>query len=247
MAVSAGLGLAIGVTTPPRSGSFCTAACVTYPYTNVAAFVPGDYIWMYPAMLATLLLVIVAVCIAELARGARAPLGRIGAAFAVMAGSILAVDYFVQLAVVQPSLIKGETDGLALLSMYNPHGIAIALEDIGYFVMGLAFVALAAALPPSGRLARGIVGVLASGGVLLVAGLPTFGAALGPDLGYTYEVFAIAVGWSALIVAGAMLSVLFRGERRNLFGRSGGIGPGSARRSGLDLGDRSADSALAAE
>ena len=218
MAVSAGIGLAIGVTTPPRSGSFCTAACVTYPYTDVAAFVPGDYIWMYPAMIATLLLVIVAVCIAELAPGARAPFGRVGAAFAVMAGSILAVDYFVQLAVVQPSLIKGETDGLALLSMYNPHGLAIALEDIGYFVMGLAFLALAAALSPNGRLARAIVGVLAVGGALLIAGLPVLGATLGPDLGYAYEVFAIAVGWTALIVAGAMLSARFRRERRTLLG-----------------------------
>jgi hypothetical protein len=43
---------AIAFATPPRSGPFCTmSACVTAPYTDVAAFFPRDYVWMYPALL----------------------------------------------------------------------------------------------------------------------------------------------------------------------------------------------------
>jgi hypothetical protein len=32
----------------------------------------------------------------------------------------------------QPSLLKGETEGLTLFLQYNPDGIFIALEDLGY-------------------------------------------------------------------------------------------------------------------
>jgi hypothetical protein len=28
--------------------------------------------------------------------------------------------------------MNGETDGLSILTQYNPHGIFIALEEIGY-------------------------------------------------------------------------------------------------------------------
>ena len=44
----------------------------------------------------------------------------------------------------QPSILLGETEGFALLTQYNPHGVFIALEDLGYFLMGMAFVFLGA-------------------------------------------------------------------------------------------------------
>ena len=43
-----------GVATPARSGPFCgptTWACVPAPYTDVAQFIPGDYLWLIPAIL----------------------------------------------------------------------------------------------------------------------------------------------------------------------------------------------------
>lgn len=43
---------ALGVTTPPRSGPMCRLnVSATFPYTDVAAYVPRDYLWMYPALL----------------------------------------------------------------------------------------------------------------------------------------------------------------------------------------------------
>jgi len=42
----------IAIATPPRSGPFCAmASCVTYPYTDVAAFFSRDYLWMFPGIL----------------------------------------------------------------------------------------------------------------------------------------------------------------------------------------------------
>jgi hypothetical protein len=51
-----------GVTTPPRSGPFCTDSCIEYPYTDAAAYVPCDYLWMYRALIAVLLFVVLVAC-----------------------------------------------------------------------------------------------------------------------------------------------------------------------------------------
>ncbi|HEX8940942.1 MAG TPA: hypothetical protein VF763_12350 [Candidatus Limnocylindrales bacterium] len=216
VALSAAVALAVGVTTPPRSGAFCTADCVTYPYTDVAAFVPGDYLWMYPALLVTGLLAVLTACLAVVVPNGRRALGLGATALAVVAAASLAIDYAVQLAAVQPSLLHGETAGLSLLSMYNPHGVFIAIEDLGYFTMGLAFLAAAAALPRRSGLERAVVALLALGGALLVGLLLVLAPLLGADLGYQYEVLAMAVGWGTLIVAGPLLGVALRREGSRL-------------------------------
>jgi hypothetical protein len=108
--------------TPPRSGPFCTmSACVTAPYTDVAAFFPRDYLWMYPALLVTALFVVLMACIHQYASADRKLFSLIGVCFAVIAAAVIMADYFMQLTVMQPSLLQGETDGLSLLSQYNPH------------------------------------------------------------------------------------------------------------------------------
>jgi hypothetical protein len=63
MVVVGVVGLSVAVTTPPRSGPYCRSDCVTYPYTDVAAFVPRDYLWLYPGLLLVLLFVALAACI----------------------------------------------------------------------------------------------------------------------------------------------------------------------------------------
>jgi hypothetical protein len=54
----------------------------------------------------------------------------LGIVFATISCTLLVGDYFIQISVIQPSLLKGETDGIALLTQYNPHGIFIALEEV---------------------------------------------------------------------------------------------------------------------
>ena len=48
------------------------------------------------------------------------------------------VDYFLQLTVVVPSLQAGETDGLSLFTQYDPHGLFIAMEALGYLMLTVA-------------------------------------------------------------------------------------------------------------
>jgi hypothetical protein len=58
-----------------------------------------------------------------------------------MATFVLITDYFIQVSVIQPSLLAGETDGISILSQFNPHGIIKVLEEIGLMFMILSFFA----------------------------------------------------------------------------------------------------------
>ena len=136
----------LGVTTPPRAGVFCQAACVGYPYTDVAAFVPRDYWWMYPGLLGALLFAALALCLHPVVAPARRLPAAIGTGAAVIGATALVLDYAVQLMVMQPALQAGETDGLSPWSQYDPHGMFIALENLGYALFGAAFVLLGTAL-----------------------------------------------------------------------------------------------------
>ena len=65
-----------------------------------------------------------------------------GVSFAAMSALVLSADYFIQVSVIQPSLLSGETEGIALLTQFNPHGIFIVLEEMGFLLMSISFVAL---------------------------------------------------------------------------------------------------------
>lgn len=209
-ASAAALGIAV-TTAPARSGPFCLVEqCITYPYTDAAAFVPNDYLWMYPAFLMGPLFAVLVVCIHHYAPADNKVFGQVALSFAVISATALATNYFIQLTVVQPSLLKGEVEGLSLLSQYNPHGVFIALEDIGYLAMGVAFLFVAAVFNRRETLGRVIRYLFIASGVLAVGSLVLLALLYGHDLEYRYEVVAILVNWTALIVSGTLLGVFFK-------------------------------------
>ncbi len=211
-AASAAIALVLGALTPPRGGSFCRGSCIsiTYPYTDAASFVPRDYLWMYPAFLMATLFVVLVACVHRRAPAGRKVLGSVASAFAVIAATALTADYFIQLAVMQPSLLKGEAGGLSAFSAYNPQGVFVALEDLGYLMMGIAFAFVAGTLGRGERLERTTRLTLFTASALAVGSLVVLAALYRSDLGYRYEVVVIVVDWLALIASGVMLSVLFR-------------------------------------
>lgn len=206
--------LALGITTPPRSGPYCRAGCVTYPYVDAAEYVPRDYLWMYPALLSALAFIVLAVCVHFWAPAGWQAFSAIGAGLAVLAGGVLAIDYAIQLSVMQAGLRTGETAGLSPLSQYNPHGLFIGLEDLGYAVLGLAFVFLGVALvKASPTPARAAGWALTGGGGVTLVLLVLLSAVYRTRLDYRFEVMALLVSWLVLIVAGALLSVTFARAR----------------------------------
>ena len=202
--------LVVSVSTPPRSGPWCNDGCVAYPYTDVAAYVPRDYLWMYPEVLLTLLFLLLAVCLLHWVPPQRRLSSAMAVCFAVIGGTVLLVDYGIQLTVLQPALLAGQTEGMSALTQYNPHGVFIALENVGYAVLGIAFLFLGAALTAgTSRLERAVRWVFIVGGVLILAALVMFAAIYRAELDVRFEVMSLSITWLVLIVSGTLLTVVF--------------------------------------
>ena len=125
-AIMAAVSLGMAITTPPRSGPFCRGDCVGYPYADAAAYVPRDYLWMYPAIVLTLLIMVLVQCINYQIEPSRRVLSGIGLTLSAVGAGTLIIDYAVQLTFIQPAVLNGETEGLSPWSQYNPHGVFIA-------------------------------------------------------------------------------------------------------------------------
>ncbi|MGA2477151.1 MAG: hypothetical protein ABSG63_00185 [Spirochaetia bacterium] len=206
--VVAAVFMVIGVLTPARSGPFAKPAdIVPYPYTNVAAFVPVDYIWLYPGILLAPVFILLMACIKKNDSEQRKLFGRISLSFATMYAALIVADYFIQLAVIQPSLRSGETSGLSLFTQYNPHGLFIALEAIGYLLMSTSL--LFASFQFSGTaLQRAVKWIFISDFCLAVVAFILL-CLVNFDI-IAFEVTALSINWLALISGGILIGILAR-------------------------------------
>jgi hypothetical protein len=210
--------LVMAITTPPRSGPYCQAGCVGYPYTNVAAYVPRDYLWMYPAILVALLSIVLVQCIHHQTEPSRRVLSGVGVTLTAIGAGALIIDYATQLTFLQPALLLGETDGLTPWSQYNPHGVFIALENVGYLLLNIAFLFIGVAMVRTpAKLWRASGWVFVAGGALTLAALVLYAALYRANLEYRFEVAAIGLTWLVLIPAPVLLIIsLLRGEPSGL-------------------------------
>ena len=123
---------------------------------------------------------------------------------------VLLGDYFVQFSMVPVSLMNGQTEGIALLTRYNPYGVFIVLEELGYLLMSLSFVFLAPVFATQGRLASAVRWVFVAEFVLTTAFLIVISTVYGLERMDRFEIAAISINWLVLIVNGVLMSVLFR-------------------------------------
>jgi hypothetical protein len=162
------------------------------------------------ALVLTLLAIVIVECIHDRITPDRVLLSRIGVAFTIMGVAILVVDYASQLTFIQPALLLSETEGLSPWSQYNPHGIFIALENVGYLLLNLAFLFLGLAmLRMPIRLWRAAGWVFAGGGALTLALLVLYSLIYRVRLDYRFEVTAICITWLVLIVAPVLLIIAY--------------------------------------
>jgi hypothetical protein len=208
-ALTTAVSFLLAILTPPKAGPFCVENCVGYPYADIAAYIPRDFLWMYPALLPAPLFVMMISGLHHHAAVGRKQFSRLAIAFGAIAATLLTADYFIQLRVIQPAILKGELDGLAPLTQYNPHGVFIALEEAGYLAMGVAFLFAAVAVSARDRLHRSVRWVFGTGFAAIVLLLVALSIAYGFDVEYRFEVAAIAVDWTVLIVTGALLARIY--------------------------------------
>jgi hypothetical protein len=209
---------AIAFFTPPLTGPFCKANCMVYPYPDIVSRFPRDYIWMYPAILLSMCFVVLMAFLHHSAPKKKKLFSLIGLSFGLMSASVLIIDFFVQLSVIQPSLLKGEHDGIAILSQFNPHGIFIVLEEIGYLFMSIALLCMVPIFSKASRLKKAIRWVFISNFALTMISLILISVFFGLSREYRFEVAAITFNWFALIVSGILLGILLSpaiGYQRN--------------------------------
>jgi hypothetical protein len=199
----------VAVLTPPLSGPYCAEGCYTYPYAGIAARFPRDYYWMYPAMLVFGAYAVLLAAVHRFAAPEKKLFSLAGLFFGWFAAAVLIADFFVQVSVVPPSLAKGETDGIALLTQFNPHGLFIVLEELGYLLMSVSFLFLGAVFDGN-RLRRAVRYTFLAAAVLNLAAFAFYAAAYGIHREYRFEVAAITINWLALIVSGILLGRVFR-------------------------------------
>jgi len=210
-ALLATISFGIAVTTPPRTGPFAAPeSLIAYPYELAAQFVPRDFLWLYPTLLMMAAFLVLAICVAHAAPDDRRLFGTIGLTLAAISFTVIAADYFVQLQVVQPSLLRAEeAASVVTLSQYNPHGVFVVLENLGYLTMAVSFAFLGLALGAS-KLERATRRVLVTGTALTVLAFAGMSAYFGLGLEYRFEVIAIMFDWLTLVAAGTMLALVFR-------------------------------------
>ena len=207
-AVTAAMSLSVAIGTPPRSGPFCSGGCLSYPYLDTGAFVPRDYLWMYPALAVTALAVLLAACLHERVPARRRALVRAGRSFVAIGATALLLDYGVQLTVLQPALLSGQVEGLVPWTQYLPYGLFIAFENVGYSALNVGLGLLGAGLlARTDRWERRVGWVFVATGVLTVIALVSFAGLYGTRLDYRFEVWSIFLGWAALIVGPGLLLI----------------------------------------
>ncbi len=185
---------------------------VPYPFTSdvIADQWPVDYLWMYPAMLVMLLFVAFATSAHEYAPPTRKIFSLLGLCFATMAATILLIDYFIQVTVLPLSLAKGQLDGWAMLTMYNPNGVFLALEELGYLLMSLALAVLSPVFTGITGVQRTLRWLLVLSFAAVIGALVMVSAIRGVDRGDLFEVIVFVIVWLTLIVTGPLVAVVFR-------------------------------------
>lgn len=200
----------IAFLTPPLSGPFCTGGCFTYPYSDVASRFPRDYFWMYPAMILNIVYYVLMVAIHYMSPIEKKIFSHIGLSFAFLSMATFVIDYFLQVSVIQPSLVLGETDGIALLSQFNAHGVFIALEEIAFIMMSMSMLFMTPVFVGKTKSEKAIRFIFSGSFVLNVVTFALFTVSYGIFREYRFEVASFSINWLALVTSGIFLSVVFR-------------------------------------
>jgi len=200
----------------PPSGPNCPGNCMNYPYPDILSYYPRDYYWMYLAVFQLCAFLIFMIANHFIAPVERKIFSFISVAFAMISTTILLGDYFLQFSVVPISVMKGQTEGIALLTQYNGHGIFIVLEELGFTMMSIAFIFLSPIFSMKNRLEQAIRWILLMPFVVNVFAFIFYSIQFGLDRDYRYEVAAITINWLVTILIGVLIGIFFKREMNKI-------------------------------
>jgi hypothetical protein len=194
----------------PPSGPYCPGDCMTYPFSDILSYFPRDYYWMYLAVFQLFAYLIFMISNHFFAPLEKKLYSSIGVGFSLIAAIVLLIAYYTQFAVVPLSVMKGETEGIALLTQYNGHGIFIAMEELGYIAMSISFLFLAPVFSKKKGLEIAIRRILWVPFVFTLLAFVLYTLKFGIDRDYRFEVAAITINWLVSIAVGILIGICMR-------------------------------------
>ncbi|MBS4060751.1 MAG: hypothetical protein KG029_10155 [Bacteroidetes bacterium] len=198
------------MTAIPPAGPYCPDNCMEYPFPDILLYYPRDYYWMYIAIFQLFAFVIFIVTIHFTANVAKKLFTFLSVSFALISSTVLLMAYFTQFSVVPISVMKGETDGIALITQYNEHGLFIAMEELGYITMSIALFFLAFAFSKNTRTEKIIRIILISQLFATILAFIFYSIKFGIERSYLFEVATITINWSVLIFVGILTGLHYR-------------------------------------
>jgi len=181
-----------------------------YPFPDILSYYPRDYYWMYLAIFQLFAFVIFIVANHFIANRNNKLFTSLSMSFTLISSTVLLLAYFTQFSVVPVSVMKGESEGIALITQYNEHGLFIAMEELGYITMSVALFFLAFAFSKNTRLERIIRLILFSQLGLTILTFIFYTLKFGIERSYRFEVATITINWTVLIAIGIMVGLHYR-------------------------------------
>lgn len=194
----------------PPSGPNCPGDCMSYPFEKILDYYPRDYYWMYVVVFQLFVYMIFTLSIHYNAPSGKKIFTAIATSFALISTAVLLIDYFIQFAVIPISLMKNETESIAILTQYNGHGIFIVLEELGYLLMSLAFLFMAPVFSEKNALDRSIRWLMILPILVTILSFIYYSVKFGLDRNYRFEVAIITINWLVIIIVGILLYIYFR-------------------------------------
>ena len=183
---------------------------MAYPFGDLLRYYPRDYLWMMAAVIQLGILLVFFISNHFNAPESRRFHSFSALAFAAISVAVLLLNYWVQFSVVPISVMKNETEGIPLLTQYNGHGIFIAMEELGFVLMSVAFGFLSMAFTGRSRLETVLRWLYRAPVIVVVFALAFYSFKFGLDRHYRFEVAAISINWTVTIVAGILSCVYFK-------------------------------------
>ncbi len=198
------------MTAIPISGAFCPDDCIEYPYLDTLSQFPKDYLWMFLATLQILTYLIFIVSVHSFASRKNKIFSRVSLTFTIISSVVLLSCYFIQFSVIPASLMNGETEGITLLTQYNPHGVFIALEELGYLMMSFSFLFIAPVFTNNNRIENSIRWIFIIAFIMTIIAFALVTIKHGIVREDRFEVPVISIDWLVLMTNGILTSIVFK-------------------------------------
>jgi hypothetical protein len=204
------LTFALAMIAVPPSGPYCQGNCMEYPFSDLLAYYPRDYYWMYCAIFQLFVYIAFMTVRHSATPKSKKVFSSVSLSFTLISATVLLLAYFTQFSVIPISMQAGETDGIAILTQYNGHGLFIAMEELGYIAMSLSLCFLIPAHASGSKLEKAIRLILLVQLILTVILFIFYAIQYGIERSYRFEVATITINWLTLITIGILTAIMAR-------------------------------------